>query len=397
VNLHAPEDTAIVTPATSRLIGHVRGARPGPMILAVAAIHGNEPAGVAAARRVLARLEEMTSALSGDFVAFTGNVRALAEERRVIDRDLNRQWTEERIAAQRDCVGTREPAACARTGSPSEDLEQYELVTALEAAAAQARGEVIFLDLHTTSAAGFPFVMIGDNLRNRRFALHFPMAIILGLEEVVDGPLLEYWSDRGYTTFGVEGGQHQSPGAVDNLESALWVTLVTAGLARREQVPDCDVHLARLSASRGDLPHVLEVLHRHAITPEDRFVMAPDFANIQRVRAGELLAHDRNGEIRAVHDDIVFLPLYQAQGDDGFFLGREVKGGWLVLSAMLRRLHAGPVLRLLPGVRRDPAKPRRLIVEERFIRWYPLELLNLFGFRKIRQEKGRYLVSRRRQ
>jgi hypothetical protein len=37
-----------------------------------------------------------------------------------------------------------------------------------------------------------------------------------------------------------------------------------------------------------------------------------------------LLAHDRNGEIRAPFDGLVLLPLYQSEGSDGFFYGRSV-------------------------------------------------------------------------
>ena len=50
--------------------------------------------------------------------------------------------------------------------------------------------------------------------------------------------------------------------------------------------------------------------------------MEPGFANIQSIAAGTLLARDRGGEIRAHEDCLVVMPLYQGQGDDGFFLGR---------------------------------------------------------------------------
>jgi succinylglutamate desuccinylase len=44
------------------------------------------------------------------------------------------------------------------------------------------------------------------------------------------------------------------------------------------------------------------------------------------VHAGQLLAHDRRGELRAERDGILFMPLYQPLGDDGFFFGREESG-----------------------------------------------------------------------
>jgi succinylglutamate desuccinylase len=79
-----------------------------------------------------------------------------------------------------------------------------------------------------------------------------------------------------------------------------------------------------LARARGDLPPMIEVVERRAITPDDAFRMEPGFANIQRTPGGTLLAHDARSEIRAPFDGLVLLPLYQAQGNDGFFYGRAL-------------------------------------------------------------------------
>jgi succinylglutamate desuccinylase len=68
----------------------------------------------------------------------------------------------------------------------------------------------------------------------------------------------------------------------------------------------------------------VHVHHRHALWPDDGFRMEPGFANLQRIREGELLARDNHGEIRAPETGVLLMPLYQTLGDDGFFLGREV-------------------------------------------------------------------------
>ena len=99
---------------------------------------------------------------------------------------------------------------------------------------------------------------------------------------------------------------------------------------------------------------IVEVRYRHPIRGEDRFRMEPGFANFQRVKKGELLARDHKGQITARESGMVLLPLYQALGDDGFFLGREVRPFWLKLSAILRKLRVGDYSHCLPGVRRDP-------------------------------------------
>jgi succinylglutamate desuccinylase len=120
----------------------------------------------------------------------------------------------------------------------------------------------------------------------------------------------------------VEGGQNGAPAAVDRLAAALWVALGGLGLVC-EGAPVAGAH-ALLEAARADLPRAIEIVARHHVDPGDDFRMEPGFANIQAVRAGTLLARDRTGEIRAREDALVVMPLYQGQGDDGFFLGRPV-------------------------------------------------------------------------
>jgi len=299
-----------------RVLGRVRGDAPGPMLLVVAGIHGNEPAGVLAARRVAAALAAGGTPLRGDVVFLAGNLTALQRGVRGVDRDLNRGWTRARIAGL-----SGGPAAA------PEDCEQRQLFDAIEAACRAARGPITFLDLHTTSAPGIPFAMARDLPPQIAFARAFPLPILVGLLELVDATLLEFMRQEGHMTLGVEAGQNDAESSIDHHESVLWLALAAAGLTTPEAVPEHAQHSRRLADARGALPHVMRIEHRHAITQADRFRMQPGFANIERVSRGQLLAHDRNGEIRAPEPGILFLPLYQAQGDDGFFLGREVESG----------------------------------------------------------------------
>ncbi|MCS6798334.1 MAG: succinylglutamate desuccinylase/aspartoacylase family protein [Myxococcota bacterium] len=368
-----------------RCVGRRRGTRPGPTLLVVGAIHGNEPAGVLAAIRLLERLEADGVELRGELVCLAGNLRALRLGRRYVDRDLNRLWTEASLAAL--------PARLA--GDPdAEDHEQAELRDAIEHALREARGPVYALDLHTTSAAGFAFALYGDTLRQRSFAKHFPLPAILGLEEQVDGVLVEWLGRLGATTLCIEAGQHDDPVSVDNLVACLTVALAAAGLVEPERLPGHAAALAHLEAGRGGLPRVMEVLHRHPVSPSDGFVMEPGFANIARVRAGQLLARTRDGEIRAPRDGLLFLPLYQAQGSDGFFLGREV-GRWrLRASKWLRRAGLDRTLPWLPGVRRT-GRGDALALSPRAARIYPQELFTTFGYRRRRERPGHIELSRR--
>lgn len=305
-----------------RLLGRIGDPRAGNTILVVAGIHGNEPAGVIAARRVFDQLIASQVELAGELVLLSGNRRALAESRRFVERDLNRGWSAPRIQELRRTVVQSE-GSTARLSS--EDAEQFDLLAQIDQVIERSFGAVYFLDLHTTSSSGYPFAMIMDGSPQRLFAYHFPLPIILGLLDQIDGVLLKYMHARGCVSLGIEGGQNEDPRSVAHHEAVLWIALGAAGLIPAREVPEVGRHRAVLTQASYGCPRILEVVHRHSIRDEDRFHMEPGFANIHRVARGTLLAKDRTGEIRAPEDGVVFLPLYQAQGDDGFFFGRELQ------------------------------------------------------------------------
>jgi succinylglutamate desuccinylase len=378
--------TVAPTDIEERVLGRVRGDRPGPTVLAIGGIHGNEPAGIRAARRVLAGLERRSGSLAGEFVALAGNLAALERGTRFVRWDLNRAWSPEAVARVRE-----------RPDEGSvEDREMRELLEVIDGVLERADGEAYFLDLHTCSAAGCPFVTVGDTLRNRAFASRFPLPLILGLEEQVDGALLEHLNNRGLVTMGVEGGQHTAPESADYLEAVLWMALTASGMAERRDVPGYHGYRDLLRKAAEGAPPVIGVRHRHAVAPGDGFRMKPGFTNFQPVRKGTVIAYDGTGEVEAPEDGMVLLPLYQGQGNDGFFIAREVKPLWLRISTVLRRLRVGSAVRFMPGVRAHPEAAGTLVVDTRVARLFPLEILHLLGYRKLRAEGPNLLVSRRR-
>ncbi|MCK6533500.1 MAG: succinylglutamate desuccinylase/aspartoacylase family protein [Polyangiaceae bacterium] len=304
---------------TPRQINRLASSTPGPTLIIVGGLHGNEPAGMEAARIVLSRLRHDKTPHVGEVVALAGNLRALVARRRYLDRDLNRQWTEERVAEARQAV-----AAATDDPAEAELHETVELADAIETIMARARGPVFVLDLHTTSSEGTPFGVVGPTPEHRAFAAHFALPCMVGLETQLPGVLTSYLGRRGCVTFAVEGGQHDSAKARDHLVAAVTVALVASGVFQKHALPDYDAQSLVLEHARGSLPKLIEVLSRHAIAPDHDFEMAPGFSTIHPTPAGTLIARDRSGEIRASNDCLVLLPLYQAQGADGFFVGRAL-------------------------------------------------------------------------
>jgi succinylglutamate desuccinylase len=385
VHPHAARPTSTHVIPERREIGRIVGREAGPTLVIVGGMHGNEPAGTIAARRVLERLSKGDVEVQGELLVLAGNLGALRDGRRYHVKDLNRQWSEEHV----DALGGQ-----ARDLDDAEDREQRELLATIEAAMARARGPVTVGDLHTTSAPGIPFVITGDTLQQRKLAVALPIPTVLGLEEQLDGALSSFWTRRGCTTFSVEGGQHDAPASTDNLEAVIYVALDAVGIVRDGLAAEVRHSLHLLDERRAGLPRVMEVLERHAITPADRFVMEPGFRNLDHAHGGQLLARDARGEIRAPRDGLVILPLYQGSGDDGFFWGREMSSLRMRASEVLRRLRVDRALELLPGVRRDGAAASRLVLDERAAGLYPLGVFQLLGYRKMRRKDGRLVVDR---
>jgi succinylglutamate desuccinylase len=360
------------------------GDESGPTLIAFGSVHGNEAGGVLAISRAAGKLRRLESKLRGRVVLLAGNTRAYRQAIRFVDSDLNRHFTPERIAGNRISPGPL-----------SEDSEQIELLAVLDRVLATARNEVYAMDFHSTSAAGVPFATVGDTLRNRSFAQKFPVTILLGIEEQLDGTILEYLNNLGAITFGYEAGQHYADSTADNHEALIWLGLVNAGILRRKDVDKYDKHFASLASATGQT-RVVEVRYRHAITADDDFKMRPGFENFQPVEKGAPLAEQKCGTVRSPEDGLIMMPLYQKLGEDGFFLGREIAPFWLKLSGVLRKMRIGTLIRILPGIRRSKADADVFEINTRVARFFPLQIFHLLGFRKRRWDGSKLVVSRRK-
>ena len=366
--------------------------RPGERLLVViGGLHGNEPAGVRAIRDFFRDLEASGLRPRGRVLGLAGNRSALARGERYAEQDLNRLWAEERVRL--GAAPDHEPAT-------AEEREQREILAELESALATGPSRVYLLDLHSTSAAGSPFAIMSDTLQNRRVAETLGIPVLLGLEERVQGTLLSWFSELGHTALCVEGGQNEEPSTSEHLLSVIWMTLVAAGFLDPGEVAELAHHRGRLAATAWGLPEFCEIQYRHEVLDGVDFRMEPGFTNFHLVRRGDHLAtvfgeDDAQERVLCPQDGQLIMPRYQGQGNDGFFLGNEVPLWALRLSAVVRRLRLGPLLRLLPGVHRDRERKRGLVVDQQIARWRTVEILHLFGYRRCAREGHRLYFLRR--
>lgn len=381
-------DGAALSPITNypRILGTYSRGQPGPQVLVTGGVHGNEPSGVIAVRRVIAALETARTPFSGSLTGIAGNRSGLARGARYLDRDLNRRWLLDNMVA---LLG-RNPAE----DSP-EDHEQRELLQLFAPLLASAREPLVFIDLHSTSGTGPPFSCMADVIRNRRIAFSLGVPVVLGLEEVIDGSMIGFLCDLGHIGVAIEGGQHDDPATVDNHESAIWISLVAAGCLQAADVSDLAAHHRRLRDATRGLPKVIEIRHRHVVGDDDEpYVMRPGFTNFQPVAADQVVASDASGEVRTPEQALMMLPRYQSQGEDGYFLARPVSRMWLALSAGLRRSRIDRLVHWLPGVRRDPSREDHMVLDHERPR--AVEVFHLMGYRHRRSEGKRFVFTRRR-
>lgn len=300
----------------SRVFGDYGNASDGPLLAVVGALHGNETSGLTAAKRVFDRLKERQIELRGRFVALVGNLAALHRGTRYVNLDLNRLWSADRVRALLD----------ARPGTLTvpEEIELNHLAITLEELRASTPGKVALLDLHTSSAASPPFVAVGDDPLAGRVLARTGIIEVKGTSRYLKGMLVEHASRSGWSAMAFEAGRHEDEASVACHEAMIWQMMVTLEMVDETHVPETLTHCKAMRPTNGDVGRIVEIVYRHAVNPSDEFRMRPGFSNFQAIREGDVLGEDRRGPVRAPFNGRVFLPLYQEQGDEGFFIVRDI-------------------------------------------------------------------------
>jgi succinylglutamate desuccinylase len=156
--------------------------------------------------------------------------------------------------------------------------------------------------------------------RNAELAKVLKAPMIYGVIEHLVGTALHYFDELGFKSIGFEGGQHIDPQTIDNMESAIWLLLNNLEMVEFANEAFIKTHQNRLTELTQGLPNTVQLMYRHTVYPESDFVMRAGYKNFDTIKAGELLADDRFGPIKAPCDGYILMPLYQKKGEDGFFV-----------------------------------------------------------------------------
>ena len=291
---------------------------PGPSLVVLGAVHGNEVCGAHAIVRAIddlthGRLRLLRGRLTLVPVA---NPLAFAQVTREGQRNLNRRFL------------------------PQPDPQDYEDRITHQLAPLLAQHEVL-LDLHSFHTPGDPFAMVGPRNNSgarepfARAAEEMALARALGAQQVVEGWLEvydraaglrgelpddegigtnEYMRSQGGYAVTIECGQHEDPEAIDVATRAIHGALAHLELA----------HVPAPPRFAGPAARLKDVVLRES--PADR--LAQDWHSFDAVQAGDVIAHRADGTpVAAPYDGCVLFPHPEAEvGQELFYLAEPDAG-----------------------------------------------------------------------
>ena len=285
---------------------------PGPSLVVLGAVHGNEVCG---AHAIVRAIDDMTHGrlrlLRGRLTLVpVANPLAFAQATREGQRNLNRRFL------------------------PQPDPQDYEDRITHQLAPLLAQHEVL-LDLHSFHTPGDPFAMVGPRNNSgarepfARAAEEMALARALGAQQVVEGWLEvydraaglrgelpddegigtnEYMRSQGGYAVTIECGQHEDPEAIDVATRAIHGALAHLELA----------HVPAPPRFAGPAARLKDVVLRES--PADR--LAQDWHSFDAVQAGDVIAHRADGTpVAAPYDGCVLFPHPEAEvGQELFYL-----------------------------------------------------------------------------
>nr|WP_308645802.1 succinylglutamate desuccinylase/aspartoacylase family protein [Ottowia beijingensis] len=291
---------------------------PGPSLVVLGAVHGNEVCGAHAIVRAIddlthGRLRLLRGRLTLVPVA---NPLAFAQATREGERNLNRRFL------------------------PQPEPQDYEDRITRQLAPLLAQHEVL-LDLHSFHTPGDPFAMVGPRNNSgarepfARAAEEMALARALGAQQVVEGWLEvydraaglrgelpddegigtnEYMRSQGGYAVTIECGQHEDPEAIDVATRAIHGALAHLELA----------HVPAPPRFAGPAARLKDVVLRES--PADR--LAQDWHSFDAVQAGDVIAHRADGTpVAAPYDGCVLFPHPEAEvGQELFYLAEPDAG-----------------------------------------------------------------------
>lgn len=263
-------------------------AAPGPHVMLLALMHGNEICGAIALDRLQrAGLRPARGRLTlafaniAAYLSFNRNEPAVS---RYLDQDMNRVWDESALEGPQH---SRELAR-ARVLRPLIDTVDY------------------LLDIHSTTNINPPMMLTGLEEKNLDFAkaLGFPAVLVRDSGHEGGRRLRDYarFTDPASPAIAllVESGQHWARQTAETASETAWRFLAATGILSEAEA-------APWRAKPRAAQRIVQVTHRVTIESDDFRFFAP-YEGLEVIpHAGTAIARDRGRDIVTPYDDCVLI------------------------------------------------------------------------------------------
>ncbi len=306
-----------------RILGRFVGQERGPMLLLFGAMHGNEPAGVEAIKMLFRELalephHNPNFTVRGSVLGLIGNARAYDKKVRFINKDLNRSWTDENVNI---ALNGRE------SDLTEEQLEIRESIDLIKQHVEKySPTEIIMLDLHTTSSKGGIFTITSEDEKSLDLGKNLHAPVVTGILKGLKGTTIHFFRGENMglktTALSFESGHHDDILSPGRAYAAIVNCLKSIGCVRPQDVENR--HDKILMEFSKNLPKVNDLMYKYSIPEGAKFEMLPGFISFDKIKKGQLIALTNNEEVRSLENGRILMPLYQTQGEEGFFIIRSI-------------------------------------------------------------------------
>ncbi len=251
---------------------------PGPHVVLVSLIHGNEIAGAAILAELLrARFMPLRGKLTIGFANLAAFDRFNPQSplaSRHVEEDLNRVWDDLQLFGVRRSL----------------ELNRAREIRPLIDTAG------ILLDLHTMLWPSCPVLLCGPNARGRELAMQLgtPATVVADQGHAGGKRLIDYGRFSEAAGILAEAGQHWEPAALTQTRATVHALLRQTGMLTAPPPPPSPITLAQVT---------------HTVTARtNRFVFLRNFHGGEIIPAADtLIAHDGDVEIRTPYDNCMLV------------------------------------------------------------------------------------------
>ncbi len=267
----------------------LQGKEKGPTSMILTGVHGNEPCGVIAFKKILPTLKVQRGRV---FFGY-GNPKAIKAGARFVESDLNRMFKNSALLS-------------------ASQIKSYEYKRAQFLKKYLKQADAL-LDLHSSRKPKSKVFVIceANGFGIAKYLL--VKLIVSGFDRVQPGGTDYYMNSIGKIGICIECGQHSDPKSVKRAQDAILAFLKARGHIANNLKPKEQSHL--------------NVYHMY-VTKTPIFTLTKYFKDFERVSKGQIIGTDGKTKVRSKRNSVILFSGNEKElGQEAFLLAQEKRGG----------------------------------------------------------------------